>query len=396
MTIQPRNPFPLQRFILVTLFLILGALPSAQAAEEAFAIVHGPCLQTPCVDEVTVTWHTNRNGVAKVVYGLEGGPEQTAHTSIAGLIPHDSTCHAVRLTGLEAGATYWYKLVTREFKGYLTPYVVNYGDTVESETYTFTTLDPTKESFSFLMWNDIHDDSKRLEAMFDDVSWEDVDFVLFNGDIINDFMRPEQPFHGFYDASVERFAKTIPMVFTRGNHETRGPLARRLADYFPGRDGRFYWSFTHGPVHFVVLDSGEDKPDDNKEYAGLVDFAPYWKEQTEWLRADLASDAARNAQYRIVLTHQPSAFGRLDHFGVREIRRLWDPIINEANAQLWLSGHIHRLMVRKPFTDGDNVYHAVVNPHDATTRVDVTPEALHITVIQKGGEELASIRIPAE
>lgn len=371
-----------------------GAL-FAQDAEAPFAITHGPCLQTPGVSEMTITWHTNRAGVAQVQYGVGDALDQTAVASVAGLIPNDTAQHTVRLTNLAPGVTYRYKLITREFIRYITPYVVQYGDTVESGIFTFTTLNPQKTEYSFLMWNDIHDDSKRLKAMFNDVSWEGVDFAVLNGDMINDFMKPEQPFRGFYDACVERFATSLPMVFIRGNHETRGPLARQLASYFPGLDGRFYWSFAHGPAFFIVLDSGEDKPDANKEYAGLADFDPYRAEQTAWLRETLASEAARTAKYRIVLSHQPSAFGSLDHYGVSEIRRLWEPLLTEANAQLWLSGHIHQFMERPPRTDGDNSFYAIINPHDGTVRVDVTPDALRITVIQKGGTVLYSASIPA-
>ena len=399
MTLERRSVLRTQRRLIQVLGLFIAFLSSpllsARAEEDAFRMTHGPCLQVPDANEVTITWHTNRVGVANVLYGLQDPLERSAVTSIAGLIPNDSTCHTVRLTGLKPGTAYRYQVVTREFKGYVTPYSVNYGSTVQTDIFTFTTFDPNKPAFSFLMWNDIHDDSGRLEAMFNDVSWEGVDFAVLNGDSINDCVRPEQPFKGFYDACVSRFARTIPMVFVRGNHETRGPMARRLADYFPGRNGRFYWSFDHGPAHFVVLDSGEDKPDTDKEYAGLVNFTPYREEQAEWLRADLASDAARQAKFRIVLSHQPSAFGTLDHFGVEEVRRLWDPIINEAGAQLWLSGHIHDFMRRAPHEGGDNVYHAVICPKDGTTRVDVAADFLQVSVIQKGGKVLASIRIPA-
>ncbi len=381
--------------------LMSAGLPSACAADSAvpsaddpFVLAHGPCLQVPGTNEMTVSWHTNRVGVSKVLYG-KNTPDAVAVASKDGLIPNDSTCHAVRLTGLEPGQTYQYKTITREFKGYATPYLVKYGDTAESDTFTFTTLDPNKAAYSFLMWNDIHDDCKRLQAMFDDVKWDGVDFTVFNGDMVNDFIRPEQPFRGFYDASVSRFARKLPMVFVRGNHETRGPMARRLNDYFPGRNGRQYWSFDHGPVHYVVLDSGEDKPDSDKEYAGLVDFTPYRQEQAEWLKADLAGDAAKRAKFRVVLSHQPSAYGRLNDFGVQEIRRLWDPIINAANVQLWLSGHVHDFMQRAPHEGGDNAYHAVINPNDGTTRVDVTPDVLQVTVIKKGGKVLTTLRIPA-
>ncbi len=360
---------------------------AAQKKDDApFAITHGPVVQSPGDGEVTVTWHTNRQAVSRVQYGVDGNLDQSAVTSRDGLIPNDSTAHAVRLPGLAPGQPFQYKLVSREFRGYPTPYLPSFGETVESEVFTCTPTDPAKDRFSFLMWNDIHDDYKRLEAMFRDVSWEGVDFVAMNGDIINDFIRPEQAFRGFYDSCAARFGASLPMVFVRGNHETRGGWARRLPEFIPGRDGRPYYSFNHGGAHFVVLDSGEDKPDDNKEYAGLVEFASFREEQTRWLKADLESDAAKSARYRIILSHQPP-FGS-QGYGTSEVRRLWRPLVNAAGAHLWLSGHTHSFAWVKPGEDGDNAYHAMTNPTDATVRVDATPEALEVTVTQKGGEVL--------
>jgi len=222
-----------------------------------------------------------------------------------------------------------------------------------------------------------------------------VDFTVLNGDILDDFIGPDQPFGSFYDACTRRFRGKLPMVYVRGNHETRGPMARRFGEYFPGQDERFYWSFDHGPAHFVVLDSGEDKADDHREYAGLVDFARYREQQVAWLRSDLASEAARHAKFRIVLSHQPCGSASSNGFGGQEMQRLWEPIINEAHVQLWLSGHTHGYSNRAPHEGGHNVYRAITNPADATTRVDVAADALQITVIQQGGKVLASVRIAA-
>lgn len=379
----------------------LAALSSAAAcrAEEqtgkTFAITHGPVVQSPGPGEVTVTWHTNRNAVSRVQYGTSGRLDQIAVTSRDGLIPNDSTCHAVRLTGLTPGTPFQYRLISREFKGYVTSYHVEYGETAESDLFTCTPLDPAKERFSFLMWNDIHDDARRLEAMFKDVSWEGVDFVVLNGDILNDFVKHERFFSAFYDVCARKFGAALPLVFVRGNHETRGPWARRFSEFVPGRQGRPYYAFDHGGVHFLALDSGEDKPDDNEEYAGLVEFASFREAQTEWLRADLESKAALNARYRIVLSHQPPAPVGCDGFGCQEVRRLWRPLVNAAGARLWLSGHTHDFAWCKPGEDGDNVFHAMTNPPDATVRVDVAPEALQVSVIRKGGDVLRRETIPA-
>ncbi len=383
---------------LLGLGLTGAALPAAcdtESGGEAFGITHGPVVQSPGPGEVTVTWHTNRNGVSNVLYGTDGQLDHVAVTSRDGLIPNDSTCHAVRLTGLVPGKAFQYQLISREFKKYVSPYVVKFGEIVESETFTCTPLDPVKESFSFLMWNDIHDDSRRLEAMFEDVAWEGVDFVVLNGDILNDFISQEQFFSAFYDACSRRFGSSLPMVYVRGNHETRGPWARRLSDFVPGRDGRPYYAFNHGNVHVVALDSGEDKPDDNKEYAGLVEFASFRDEQTRWLQADLESEAAQRARFRIILSHQPMAPVGTECFGAQEVRRLWRGPVNAAGAQLWLSGHTHDFAWCKPGEDGDNVFHAMTNPPDATVRVDVMSERLTVTVIKKGGTVLHQETIPA-
>jgi len=359
-----------------------------------FSITHGPVVQSPGAGEVTVTWHTNRPAVSRVAYGYDGNLEHSAVASRNGLIPNDSTCHAVRLAGLMPGKPFQYRLVSKEFKGYLTPYEVRFGQEIESNLFTCTPLDSSKNTFSFVMWNDIHDDSPRLKAMFDDISWDNVDFVVLNGDIINDFKREEQFFNAFYDVCSERFGARIPLVFVRGNHETRGAMARRIMEHIPGREDRPYYSFDHGNVHFVALDSGEDKPDGNKEYAGLVDFAPFREKETQWLKADLESDASRNARYRIILSHIPISGVGSSCFGAEEVQRLWRPLVNAADAQLWLSGHTHSFAWKKPREDGDNVFHAMTNPTDATVKVDVTPENLQVTVIQKGGRVLHREIIP--
>ena len=234
-----------------------------------------------------------------------------------------------------------------------------------------------------------------LQSMFDDTDWNGVDFVVLNGDIINDCITEQQAFRAFYDVCAERFGASIPLVFVRGNHETRGPWARRLREVVPGRGGEYYYSFPHGGAHFTVMDSGEDKPDGNKEYAGLVEFGSFRDQQTRWFKADLASEAAEAARWKIMLTHQLPAFEPGDGFGMKEVRRLWQPLAEAAGAQLWLSGHTHSLSWVRPGGAGGKTFHTVVNPPDATLRVDVRPDALRVTVTQHGGKRLHEEEIPA-
>ena len=70
-------------------------------------------------------------------------------------------------------------------------------------------------------------------------------------------------------------------------HETRGAYARNFSHYFAGPNGKFYYAFTYGPVRFIVLDCGEDKPDTDVEYSGLIDFDSYMLQQKDWLSREI-------------------------------------------------------------------------------------------------------------
>ena len=52
------------------------------------------------------------------------------------------------------------------------------------------------------------------------------------------------------------------------------------------REDKYYYSFNHGPVHIIVLDTGEDKADSHPVYAGLADFDKYRDSQAEWLKSN--------------------------------------------------------------------------------------------------------------
>ena len=120
------------------------------------------------------------------------------------------------------------------------------------------------------MVNDIHGSNDRLRAMLSDVKRENADLVIFNGDMVSTVNEEDVIFTGFMDTAVDLFASEVPMYYVRGNHETRGRASSSVYDYFPTPTGEFYYAFREGPVFFLVLDSGEDKPDSDIEYSELA------------------------------------------------------------------------------------------------------------------------------
>jgi predicted phosphodiesterase len=389
LTSSPRHNFRHHRpagFLALAVLLAAAAWTieagPRQSEPPSFAITHGPSLQLSTTSSVTVVWHTSRPAVSRVEYGPTDRLGSTAISAEHGLVSNNRTSHVIRLTGLAPGTTYRYRVVSREFVGYEKQYIVKYGETVSSEVFSFTTFDDRQTACSFAVVSDIHENAKRLEALLALLDLRALAFVVFNGDMVNDFMTPDQPFAGFLDLAVARFARTIPFVYVRGNHDVRGRYARQLVDYFPASDGRAYFSFNDGPIHFVVLDSGEDKVDTHEYYNGLVAFEPYRREQARWLAGDLRSDGARRARYRVVLSHIPPYGG--DTFAIQDVRQAWEGIANQGSVDLWLSGHVHRYMRFDP-ARGKNRYQLVVGAPDTIMRAEATPQKLTVTITRETG-----------
>lgn len=353
-------------------------------------ITHGPYLQLPSSTSMTIVWHTDQRCVSRVEFGLDDRFDRRAISSRHGLIDNDRVNHIIHLTGLEPGMTYRYRVVSKAFLGYERQHIVAWGDSIISAPFEFTTLDPGKESFSFSMVSDLHERADELATMIGSAAWQDIDFAIYNGDMIDDFMEYDQIFTGFLDVSVAGYATGKPFIFTRGNHEVRGRFARSIPDFIPLKNGRAYYSFDHGPVHFIVLDSGEDKEDGHRYYNSLVDFTRYREEQARWLTEDLQSESAQRARFRIVISHIPPRGA--DRYWAESVRKHFEPPVHEGGVDLWLSGHTHRLMRIDP-TQGENNYYLLIGPTHAVTRVDVSPDELRVTVTDTDGERLEAFTI---
>jgi predicted phosphodiesterase len=375
-----------------------GLLAQDQASGEKIAITHGPYLQQPTENSIMVLWFTNVNCVSSVEYGTGenlktfpqwGSIPVSVRSSRHGLVEANTRFHKVMLTNLEPGKTYLYRVVSKEIKQFK-PYEVIYGDSVVSEVYRFKKLEPGKKEFSFCVFQDIHENAGRLDTMLQSIFWENIDLVFYNGDTLDYFETEADIFDGFLDVSVQRFAKEIPLILVRGNHETRGKMARNLMDYFPTNSGRFYYSFNHGPVHFVILDSGEDKPDSHPVYAGLADFDEYRKKQGEWLKKDLQSKASLNAAFNVAVFHMPLV-NRKRH-GIQQIVKYWSPVLNQAKTDLVLCGHMHRFSVSQP-EPGKRTFPLIIAPPDAVTLADVTDKQISLTIKTAEGKILASFSV---
>ncbi|MFX5956655.1 hypothetical protein ABTF01_19885, partial [Acinetobacter baumannii] len=89
--------------------------------------------------------------------------------------------------------------------------------------------------------------------------------------------------------------------------------------------GKYYYAYQWGPVYNIVLDTGEDKPDDAPVYAGIVDFDSYRREQAAWLEQEMQKPAFKKAPFRVVMMHIPHFYSG-DWHGTLHCRELFAPL----------------------------------------------------------------------
>ena len=237
---------------------------------------------------------------------------------------------------LKPGVKYYYRVCSKEIL-YYGGYHKIFGNTAVSPFYSFDAAEEDAESFTALVFNDIHQRKYIFEALHRHVKNIECDFVVFNGDCIDDPKDHNQAteFIKFLTEAVN--GSTIPTMFIRGNHEIRNAYSIGLRKHLDYAGGRTYSAFNWGNTRIVVLDCGEDKKDDHREYSGLNDFTSLRQEQVGFLKEELASKAFKKADKRILFHHIP-IYGML---GGNLCEPLWRPLLDKAPFDVAFNAHTH-------------------------------------------------------
>jgi acid phosphatase type 7 len=364
----------------------------ANAQSEPFAvydtkpvILHGPYVVAPTETSAMIVWGTDTPCHSKVLYGADN-LNQEATNEKDGLLPV-STLHAVRLSGLRAGRTYEYKVVsTRVVR--LKAYWPDKGLSTESGVYSFKTFDAGKPTTSFSVITDTHEDVPRIDALMKSIDWNTTDFLVHTGDAFNSVESDDQAFTKWLDPVAKGLGHSKPLVYARGNHDTRGAYARDLFAYVPNEEGRYYYARDNGPVHLVAIDTGEDKGDRTNVYSGLNGFAAYRDREFAWFQEHARSDKRmEDAPFRVVVMHQPG-WGWVNGENAK-----WTTLANDAKIDLVIAGHNHRFSRIRPGQKGNN-YEILVVGQDQVARVDASAAELNVVVTGKNGAVVDSFTLP--
>ena len=380
-------------------------LPSSLMAQEAteaegYSINHGPYLQGLSYDGVIVCFTTSHKGFSGVEIRKKGSEQAQLHrTSKDGLFEADNTLNAIHIEGLEPATEYEYRIISKRILSF-EPYKVTFGEEIASSWYTFRTFDPKATEVTFVVANDIHDDAQKCADLLDRMPLDEAEMVFYNGDIMSHYSREGQPYTSFIDVSVEKFASEKPFAVVRGNHETRGHLAREYDNYiYNTREGRYYGVYYFGTTAVVMLDCGEDKDDEHPVYAGLVDFDRYREEQATWLSEVVQSKEFRRAKRRIVIVHIPPTVERMAEIeeneklvadlmtwrGNAHLGELLLPVLNKADIDVMLTAHLHKQAIF-PVQKGVVEFPIIANDNVSAMLVRSSEEGVYIKIVNREGK----------
>ena len=312
---------------IVTAFIVVQSVLSLPFNTLIFGIDSKAAVFESGDSMYTVIWSTNLPATGYVTYTY-GGQEYTAKDERNGAVRSTDTIHSVRVPKEHLdGNSYTYH---SQQIGTKQAYMAIKGKSVSSSPVEFRGY-CGQDTVRALVASDIHeniDGAVEAAGFFD----ESPDMVIINGDAVST-MTSKIKIKQIIQYANTLSAGSIPVIYTCGNHEKRGEYASDLVDIFRTTTGGLYFTCDYGPVHFICLDSAEDKDDSNDEYSGLVDYTAYISRETDWMKTLSPDD---DAEYTVAISHIPDVKNKRYGFD-------WRGILEGLGTDLVVSGHHHKL-----------------------------------------------------
>lgn len=352
---------------------VAATVVHATESNDVPSLVAGPWLADLAPDSACVAWLADRDSVGAIEWSDATGGLRHAVASTDGLVDAPRRMHRIAIAGLPPGSTSRLRAITRSILK-LEPYSATFGGAT-TNAVDVRTPPVVRERVRFAVLNDLHSNEPVVrQVLARAMAGSEPDGVFLDGDIFGDPRTEAQVVAPVLTPVTELLGTRTPAWFVRGNHETRGALARSLGDYVLPRGAGWSRAFTAGPVRVLLLDSGEDKEDANKAYSGLADFDANRSAQARWLADEVAGRPWREAAFRIVLSHIPpfSTDDAQGWHGPQEVRAKWAPIVRDAGLTAWFSGHTHAAEVVDP----------AAGKHDYPIFIGGAPKASEATVIR--------------
>ena len=369
---------------------ILVELRTAEKADKIFRMK--PYLQNPVGNGITVMWETTVPAYCWVEYGTDTTQLKRARTIVDGQVVCNNYLHKIRIDGLQPGQKYYYRVCSQEILLYQA-YKKVFGNTAQSAFSEFTLPATDTDSFTAVVFNDLHQYTQTFRALCQQIKNVNYDFVVFNGDCVDDPVDHNQATSFISELTEGVCGDRIPTFFMRGNHEIRNAYSIGLRDHYDYVGDRTYGSFNWGDTRIVMLDCGEDKPDDHWVYYGLNDFTQLRNEQVDFLKKELSSKEFKKAGKRVLIHHIP-LYG---NDGKNLCANLWTKLLEKAPFNISLNAHTHKYAYHPKGELGNN-YPVIIGggyKMDGTTVMilEKKKDELRVKVLNAKGKILLDITV---
>lgn len=315
----------------------IGACSDGQGGGEGCEnppILKGPFASGMTETGITIRWDgeadgcsevTLLDGTGRVIDRVRGGAEAFDLVTEYGVgwdddliipdVPGRVYLHEVKLTGLQPGTCYGYRI----------------DGASPGSSHRFCTAKPAGEKLRIAVIGDTVAATGVMDDLTPGIAKENPDFIVHTGDM------------QYYSSIVESWASWAPrmqpffsiaaVLPAVGNHEHESEAPHEYEDYYarlfrtPGEGTTEWYTYSSGGVHFFVLDTESD-------------IGP-GTEQDEWLQQALEAAKARDDfRFSVLVLHRP-IYTLGDHAPRMEIRNYLEPLYEPYDVKLVLVGHQH-------------------------------------------------------
>ncbi|GAB3058910.1 metallophosphoesterase [Salinicoccus sesuvii] len=254
--------------------------------------------------------------------------------------------YKAKAVDLEPNKTYYYKVGSE-------------ADHV-SEVGQFKTSGEAGEAFSFIHYTDTQNafwnENVRNEAAFGAdtlahalATAEDADFVMHTGDVV-EIAEIEDEWIDLYERSRSSFMQTA-MAVAPGNHDEYAlnygddPFVEKFNEHVnvpvtnDAISGGSYYSYDYNGVHFVTLNTNDNKESDDNPEGKAIGQA-----QMDWIREDVEQAREAGAEWIVLNYHKPlysKSYHSLQDEDVQLVREELTALIDELDIDVALQGHDH-------------------------------------------------------
>lgn len=333
----PKKPWFRKKWMPSLMLLLLFAASILWLFDISFS---NSFTSTPVVyaveDTYQIVFTTKAKGEAWItIDGVE------YNDTYAGYRYTENTIHKVTvpMTTLDQAGEYTLHTRAMYLRG---PYCSLQGETL-SKSHHWKGVD-TSDGLNYYVLADTHNTQKTPLAAAGYFG-EYLDFLISAGDNVS-WIDREEDLLNFHTLAGNITKGEIPVVYARGNHETKGVMAKDFHNYVGSKNGNYYYTFRLKNIWGIVLDIGEDHGDDFVEYSGIAKFDKYREEQTAFLDQVLYHPGwefdAPGIDYRIGICHIPLTVKNQDDY-VADIKDAWVERLNQMKLTVMYSGHQHEL-----------------------------------------------------